>query len=168
MSSVGRQCRVHIDCRRLQQFVDHCLSPFCTGTYSVIALGTDGVPKRTTDVAPAQFAARVASTFAQPARPHVTTVLTISWYGTTIRIQHALPDAAGGTRLLVDRGRRQRVRCVPSDAQLRERLAALLTRTGHVHLPCPANPIRVPRALRVRCYREHEQTEFLLFTADRG
>ena len=140
-------------------------SPFCVGSYSLTALDSDGFPVHSTDITPSRLARRVDAILTQRARPRVATILVISWSRTTIRLQRS---ASNNSLLVVNQGRRQRVRC-----RLREtappQLLDLVTHVGYVHLPCPATPVRVPRSIHVRCHRYNELTEedFLLFTANR-
>ena len=135
-------------------------SRFCVGTYSVTALDSDGFPLHSDGTAPSQVAERVTSVLKQGVRPNITTVLTISWHGTTITVQ--------GHLLTIRRGRDRRRQCRPNRKHMEDCLTTMITRIGSLSL-CPGIQLYIPRYIHIECRRYNRLTEqeFLLFTADR-
>jgi len=141
-------------------------STFCQGTYDLTVLHRIW-PSRREDPA-REVATRVVDLLGR--RPlSGELVITLTLGSTTLRIRVGRENVIS----LIDRGWRKRgVVCKPTDAQVRQLLRTVLTRTGKIPLPCPPNsqsrgPITVPRSIHIRVAVWDQEEEWLLLYGQR-
>mgnify|MGYP006091575827 CR=1 FL=1 len=156
--------------RRCLEGIGGLDSVFCTGRFS----GTQLDPQlalSTLDLSAAALVRKVAALVGQPSGRSVLTLIHVSFAGAHVSLAMGHADA----RLQVEDEEGRRFKGYPcriTSEEALQLLAALLTRTGRVQLPCPTNPssaVMVPRRIGIRVTRRFagEEDEWLLLRGGR-
>jgi hypothetical protein len=151
--------------RRCLQAIGGLDSTLCQGEYDLTEM-VDGWPMLSNHVSASAMVERVKAVLKEPSRPHITTMVAVSWTTGSVSLQ------SGVNKLLTVRkgNNHGKVRCHLTDAQLDEAVHKVFTRVGRIRLKCPANELRVPRSFTVRATRYHDLllNDWILFTAERS
>lgn len=143
---------------------------FCSGLYTVTRLDQHHWAVVTENTPADSLLQQVTLLTRASNRPNQGSVLQVAF--DSLRIKVVIASEAGSTLHVSRQGAAVRgYPCSITNDQAASLLSSLLTRTGTIHLPCPAEPygasVLVPRQIGVRMFRREEGDDWLLLRAGR-